>query len=471
MIGRKAPAPLQIAIRIAFFALVLLAAVSPRTGAQELRVDLAGVSAPIGGASAATPAGAVFSAAGVVSAAAPSSLASPSMGRVAAPVPALAPSAAGAASAARPAAPAAAAASRADAGASARSDGEAGRRNLAGPAALLERPASSGPGRAAPVIAPLSSADGPLSAEADREGAQRDFSALLGERLADGKGADAAPVAETASSPSGTRLAARGRAAAGFIVGVPAVLALGLHPDLHAVLHPSLAAWHAISQAGNVAGNLASMVSPLFLIRGTLRGESTPKSRTIIGASAALGLGLLMAYLSASTPDVAWSGVQNLFVAITMAVSLAIGWVPRKVRGKELKETALITAAALAASVAAYFAIAVALPGLLAAVFSAAVLSKGALAVQVGTYLMFLWQFLPDTFKVLRGHAPKGFTPGFSLLYFAASVGMMIWALPGAFVFHDAHNAYYRLLFGYNSISALASFISFWSARRHAKLG
>lgn len=483
MIGRQKPSRLEKAFCLGVSALVLLAAVFPgRSAAQEIRVERVAFTAPVGGAAAAAPSGALFSGAGFVSGAAPSLPApAPVLGAVPS---ALAPSAAGApALAALRLAPAAAAGvsrtQAAAAAAEAAAKPAAPERDAARKAGtdssseLHAGPATNTARRASPALeaAPRANAavaDGPRSAENEREEAQRDFSALLGERLAEGKGEAASP--ETAAhGPAalavGNGLApARPGRGARLLSGVPAVLALGA-PGVLALAHPSVAAWHVLSQAGYVAGNVGAAIFPLVQIYQTFHGKSTPRSRAIIGAAASLALGLISAPLLHKS---LW-GVQNVFGGITLLVPLFLGFIKGRVRGSGLKETALISAAALAVSVAAYFGAAAALPGLLAAVFSAAVIAKITLVVQLATSAMFLWMFLPDVVKVLRGKAAGGFSPGFNLMFFLSAVGSMVWALPSAWIFADAHQGTYRMIFAVNAIYALASFVSFWFARRESK--
>jgi uncharacterized protein with PQ loop repeat len=222
-----------------------------------------------------------------------------------------------------------------------------------------------------------------------------------------------------------------------------------------------------LSQAGYVAGNVGAAVFPLVQIYETFHGKSTPKARAIVGAAASLALGLISAPILHKT---LW-GVQNIFGGLTLLVPLLIGGLAGRVRGRGLKETALITAAALAVSAVAYFAVAATLPGLLAAAFSAAAVAKIALVVQFTTSAMFLWMFLPDVVKVLRGKAAGGFSPGFNLMFFLSALGSMVWAVPSAWIFDDALQGTYRMIFIVNAIYALASFLSFWFARREAKPG
>ena len=454
MIGKKAPSRPGKAMSFAASALILLAAAfSSEAAAQQAGIERVGVSAPMGGVAVAAPIGAVNAGGALAFGGAPS------LSFAALPAP-LAPSAVAAAAvpAERPATALAETPSQPTAltaGLAASGQGAAPRSG-----AIFSRQTT--PLQTAPLA---SAADGPRSSEMDRDGAQRDFSALLGERLAEGKEAAAATVLETASSTAGARLAAPRRAGARFfaaIPAVPAVLALGFHPSLHALLHPSVATWHMISHAGDVVGNVGCAIFPLIQIYETFHGKSTPKYRAIVGAAASLGLGLISAPLA---HQLLW-GLQNIFGGITLLVPLLIGGLAARVRGNGIKETALIAAAAMAVSVGAYFLAVAAVPGLLAAAFSAGSVSNIALGIQIATSAMFVWMFLPEAVRVVRGRSTDGFSQGFTLVYMISSLASMVWALPSAWIFDDAHQLSYRLIFGVNTIYALTSFISYWHGRR-----
>ncbi|MFI5351041.1 MAG: hypothetical protein ACHQ2Z_15970 [Elusimicrobiota bacterium] len=447
MIGRKAASGLGKAIFLAVSALVLSTGMLSRAAAQEARIDRVGVSAPVGGIAAAMPVGAPLSGIDGGFLAMPSAFASPSIHLSAPAVPALALSAVAAApSALAPQTDGASAASPAV-------------RPAASPSAL---PASG------LISAPLAAADEnrSRSAETERSGAERDFSALIGESLAEGKGGAPLSVAATEVSVSGARLSPAARTGASFLAVVPAAL-LAFHPSFHAAAQQSPAVWHMISQAGNVVGNLGCAIFPLVQIYETFHGKSTPKSRAILGAVASLGLGLISAPIM---HDALW-GFQNIFGGMTLLVPLLIGGLAARARGNGLKQTALIAAGAAAVSIGVYFALAAALPGLLAAVLSAAAIGKLTLGVQIATSAMFVLMYLPEAIRGLRGKSTKGFSQGFTLVYFISSAASMVWALPAAWILHDPHQLSYRLIFGVNTIYATTSFISYWVARRRAKAG
>ena len=445
MIGRQAASGLRKAILLAVSTLFLSTAMFSWAVAQEVRIDRVAVSVPLGEIAAAMPAGTPLSGIGGGFLIMPSAFASPSIHLSAPAVPALAPSAVAAAP-------------------SALAPGT----DEASTASPLIRSAASPSARSASALIPepLAAADKDRSrsAETDRGGAERDFSALIGERLAEGKGDAPLSVAATAASVPGARLSPAARTGAGLLAVVPAAL-LAFHPPLQGLLHQSPAVWHAISQAGNVVGNVGCAIFPLVQIYETFRGKSTPKSRAILGAAASLGLGLFNAPLLHSA---LW-GFQNIFGGITLLVPLLIGGLAARVRGNGLKETALIAAGAAAVSIGVYCALAATLPALLAAVLSAAAIPKLALGVQVATSAMFILMYLPEAIRGLRGKATNGFSQGFTLVYFVSSAASMVWALPSAWILHDAHQLSYRLIFGVNTIYATTSFISYWVARRRAK--
>ncbi|MFI5360800.1 MAG: hypothetical protein ACHQ49_02425 [Elusimicrobiota bacterium] len=457
MIKRPAPALLRKIMGLAAASFILLAAAFlPETAAQELRVERVAVAVSVGGAAAAGVSFAGAQGGGLFSAAA-TSLAAPNY------VPAPSAAASALAPAAALAMPGAAFLPAASAPASAAA-AEPSSEDSAGPSAR-------GPSGAARDIAASlpASADARPAAETDRADAEREFSALLGEKIVGGRGsvaaADAGAAPSLAPRRRDGRLGAPSRFAAGYAAAVPAVLALGAHPALLAALQPSAAAWHAIGQASYVVGNVGFAVFPLIQIYETFHGKSTPKARAIIGAAASFALGLIVA----PALHKALFGLQNIFGGAALLVPLLIRGLASRTRGRGLKETALITAAAAAVAVGAYFAAAAIVPGLLAAAFSAAATAKLVFAVQTATSAMYLWMFAPDAVKILRGRAADGFTPGFSLVYCLSAVAMAIWAAPSAWLFDDANQGTYRMIFALNAIDAAVSFLSFQSARRAAK--
>ncbi|HXS99912.1 MAG TPA: hypothetical protein VN915_04515 [Elusimicrobiota bacterium] len=441
----------------------LLSLTAAFSAAQEIRVERVSFSAPVAGAAAAAPLGAPALSGGMTLAASPSLLAAPPRG--AAPS-AAAPAAAPEAAEARQVIQAASASAEAHLAIQAAA--------ASSKAAMPAPTASATPKEALPMVeSPLLSpaaetraapaAGAPAASEMDRDAADRQWAALLGERLVQGRGDVAAPAASTVengspSAAASARLSAPSRAR--WLSAAPAVAAAALP----AAFRLSGAQWHVLSMGGYVAGNVGAAMFPLVQIYQALHGKSTPRSRAIIAAAASFALGLVCAPILHKW---LW-GVQNIFGGVTLLVPLAAGALKGTGMGP-LKATALISAAALAVSAAIYFAAAAAVPALLGAMFSAAVISKVALVTQFATSAMFLWMFLPDVVKVLRGQAAGGFSPGFNLMFFLSALGCMIWAVPSAWIYSGADQNTYRLIFGVNSIYAAVSFASFWLARREAK--
>ncbi len=439
MIARTAPRRYERLLRFAIAVFLFLAEAPRGATAQEFQIDRVDMAAPLGGsAAAARPGAPALAFSGALLGGAPS-LSAPSVQPRAVAAAALSPGAVSARSAPKiiPAAAATAAAAP-----NQETDRQTGADSTAAP---RSRSAEVTPRRAAaaPEDFPLltAAAEGPLSAEDEHARAEKSFSTLIGERLAPAR--------------------------AGAVALAPAVFALGLHPGIQAAIQPSLASWHALSQAGYVAGNAGAAIFPLVQIYQTFHGKSTPKNRALVGAAASLALGLISAPILHKS---LW-GIQNIFGGLTLLAPLLIGRFAGRARGNGLKETALIAAASLAVAAAAYFTVVPALPNLLAAAFSAAAVAKIALAVQMATSAMFLWMFLPDVVKVLRGKTADGFSPGFNLMFFLSSAGSMLWALPSAWISAGAHQDTYRVIFAVNTIYALASFLSFRFARRETKQG
>ncbi|MFI5360799.1 MAG: hypothetical protein ACHQ49_02420 [Elusimicrobiota bacterium] len=458
MIGKKAATRLHKAFLLALSAFVALAAASAGgAAAQEMRVERVGVSAPVGGTAASVAAalpGAAGSFFGAPSLFAPPRTAPSAV--TAAPVPAALPLPAAALSSPRSAAaPATSAESE-----SPRNDGTGRVGRDAPSAGVLLR---SAPDRA---LAFAAAADAPRAGETDRAGAERDFSALLGERLAAGEGS-AVPTGLDARSipsarPASSRLSAPIRYGAGIAAAVPAVLAIGLHAAAPTVLHLTAAHWHSISNVGYVIGNAGSSIFPLFEIYEALRGKKAPKFRAILGAVASLALGLINAPVLHKT----FWGLQNVFGGVTLLVPLLIAARSGRVRGRGFRETGWIATGAVAVAAVLTIAAAAAVPSLLAALFTAAAVGKITLGIQIATSAMFLWMFLPDAVKALRGRAAGGFSRGFSLMFLVSSLGFMLWTLPSAWLFSDPHQGMYRMIFGVNAIYVATSYLSCLSAGR-----
>jgi hypothetical protein len=453
VIGRKPPSRLGRALGLAVYALALFAS-APIAQAQSFRVERVGFSAPVGGqaaAAAALPPAASLSGAGVTLSASPALLSAPSLSAFAAPS-AVLPAALPAAAPAPATSPAEAPAARAAAPPLAIGESPASRAEPPSAAAAFSGAARRERSATAPAAGERRSSEG------ERDSAARDFSALTGERLIAGAPDVSGPpvaAAGAAAAPAPRLAPSKGARA---LVALPAALALGLP-----AFHPGIAGWHALSQAGYVAGNAGAAIFPLVQIYETYHGKTTPRSRAIVGAVASLALGLICAPVLRKA---LW-GVQNVFGGVTLLVPLLMR--VRSSPGGGFKATAAIALAAAALSAGIYFAAAAAVPAALSALFSAAAVAKIVTAVQFATSAMFLWMFLPDAVKVLRGKAAGGFSPGFNLTFFLSAVGSMVWAVPSAWIYSGADQNTYRLIFAVNAIYALTSFLSFWFARREAK--
>ena len=112
-------------------------------------------------------------------------------------------------------------------------------------------------------------------------------------------------------------------------------------------------------------------------------------------------------------------------------------------RKKSLIATAVTSVVALAAAAAMYYGAAAVIPAALAAAFGAAAIANVTFGIMAATGGAFFLLFLPDIISIMRGRAPTGFTPGFSLLFLLASLGFVVWtghlawiAAPGSPVCH-----------------------------------
>ncbi len=318
-------------------------------------------------------------------------------------------------------------------------------------------------GAAAPTLAPRLNAPAQARAarggEYARESADAAFVSLTGERLIAVRGKIRDSATPLVAPAAGARLAPRASPRSRLSAALPAILAAGLP-----ALHPSPSGWQFLSDAGYLVGNVGAAIFPLVQIHDTYRtGKAAPRARAIVGAAASLALGLV----SATILHKALWGIQNVFGGLCLLAPLLIG--ARRARGGALAKTALLALTAAGLGAAIYAAAAATIPAALGAALSAPAVSRIATLVQSATSAMFLWMFLPDTVKALRGRAAGGFSPGFNLMFFVSSLGSMLWAAPAAWIAAGPDQLTYRMIFAVNAVYALASFLSFRLARRAPK--
>ena len=226
-----------------------------------------------------------------------------------------------------------------------------------------------------------------------------------------------------------------------------------------------------LGQAGYWIGNFLAFLFSIPQIHKTFKdgdAKGTPAWRAAVFAAA----GLLLGLVSATVADKAFWGIQNVFGAVSMlAVYPAAWWLREGAKVRPLVGTAVVTLAALAASVGLYYRAAAIVPALLAHWMSAAAISQAMLWIQVATGALYFLLFLPDMISVARGQAPKSFTPLLSLAFFAASAGFVVWTVQAALaaVPGSPQQMQFLIYAGLNAAYAVVSFASYYFARKAAR--
>ena len=358
----------------------------------------------------------------------------------------------------------------------------------AGPfAALKALVAGSAPaapeGPAAKGAAKTSVAGAALPAEI-AGGDAKDFADAEFRRL--GAGADAAvsgaaPVAAPAPKSWKRRLGLTvGSLAAGGVLAVAnkGSEAAGAIPASVADAANVSAFTQIFGQAGYWVGNALAFIFPIpevhKAIKGGKVGVQTWRAGILVSASLALGL------VNATVAGMPFWGIQNIFAATVMLMAWpAARWGKKTAEAGKLdgKKTAAATIATVALSLgisaAVYYAAAAVIPAALGAAFGAAAVGSitlGIMAVTGGAYFLL---FLPDIISIMRGQAPKGFTPGFSLLFLLASVGFVVWTGQQAWLAEpgSSQRAQFGLYAALNAAYVVVSGASWWIGRRQPKIG
>jgi hypothetical protein len=354
-------------------------------------------------------------------------------------------------------------------------------------AAVSDAPVAGGAKSPAGAKTPVKPGEAKALPAETAGGDAKDFADAEFRRL--GAEADASVSGETpavAAAPEGKNW--RRRLSLGvatiFGGGALAVATSGSHAAgiIPAVSGPSAPALSAVGnflgQAGYYAGNVLAFAFPMAeLLKSVKNGKvGAAKWRVGVLVAASLALGLI----SAPVGGLWFWGVQNTFgAAVILASWPAARWGRKAAEnspggaltpGKRYAITAAAVAASLGAAAALYFAAAAVVPAALAAWIGAAGVGTLLLAIQAITGGAYFLLFLPDIISIMRGQAPKGFTPGFSLLFGLASLSFVVWtghlawitaagAARSQFIVYAVLNAAYVLVAG----------ASWWIARRPAK--
>lgn len=355
--------------------------------------------------------------------------------------------------------------------------------------ALLSRSAPAAPDRAIVPGAAETAAKPVDAAELPAEAAggdAKDFADAAFRRLQDEAGASASgavaadvPAVEAKSWKRRLGLTAASLAAGGTLaVANSRTSAAGMVPLTVPDATPLAAIGQYLGQAGYWVGNALAFVFPIPEVFKAIQGGKVgaPAWRAGILVTASLALGLV----NATVAGMPFWGIQNTFAAAAMLMAWPAARWGRKAAGgdaqglskkRTLIATAVASVIALAAATALYFGAAAVVPAALAAAFGAAAIANVTFGIMAATGGAFFLLFLPDIISIVRGQAPKGFTPGFSLLFLLASLGFVVWTGHLAWIAEPGspQAAQYGLYAALNAAYVLVSGASWWIGRRAAK--
>ncbi|MDP3542182.1 MAG: hypothetical protein Q8T11_06880 [Elusimicrobiota bacterium] len=355
--------------------------------------------------------------------------------------------------------------------------------------ALMSRPAPAVPDRAATPGAAKTPAKSVDAAALPAEAAGVDakgFADAAFRRLQDESGASASgavralvPAAEGKSWKRRLGLTAASLAAGGTLaVANSGSKAAGMVPLNVPDATPLAAIGQYLGQAGYWVGNALAFVFPIpevfKAIQGGKVGAPTWRAGVLVTASLALGL------VNATVAGMPFWGIQNTFAAAAMLMAWPAARWGKKAAGADAQglskkrtfiATAVTSVIALAAATALYYGAAAVVPAALAAAFGAAAIANVTFGIMAATGGAFFLLFLPDIISIVRGQAPKGFTPGFSLLFLLASLGFVVWTGHLAWIAEPGspQAAQYGLYAALNAAYVLVSGASWWVGRRAAK--
>jgi len=362
----------------------------------------------------------------------------------------------------------------------------------AGPLAALKAfvsgapAAPSVPGAPGAARAPVKPGEQGLPAEAsgaDAKGfADAAFRRLQSEASASASGDVPAVVAGPASRNWKQRLGAAAATLAvggGMAVANSGTHAAGVLPPVTSASGPSFSViGQYLGQAGYWMGNALAFVFPIPEVYKAISGGkvAVPAWRAGILVSASLALGLV----NATVAGMPLWGIQNIFAASVMLLAWpAARWGKSAAKGdpagpgkkKSMAATVVTVGVALALAAGGYYAAAAVVPAALALTFGAASIGGITLGIMATTGGAFFLLFLPDIISIVRGKAPHGFTPGFSLMFLLASLGFVVWTGHLAWIAEagSPQRAQFGLYAALNAAYVLVSGASWWVGRRAAK--
>ncbi len=354
---------------------------------------------------------------------------------------------------------------------------------ISGPAPVTpDRPSLPSLGSAK---APAKGAEAVLPADATA-GDAKDFADAAFRRLQGEAGASASGAAPAVAAAPGTRSWKQRLGLAAVSVAAGGALALphgGTHaagalPPVDVASGANLSAiGQYLGQAGYWIGNALAFVFPIPEVYKAIKGGkvAVPAWRAGILVTASLALGLVNATVS----GMPFWGIQNTFAAAAMLLAWPAAKWGKKAAGeagalsgkKSAVATVVTSLVALAAAAAMYYGAAAVVPAALAAMFGAAAVANVTFGIMAATGGAFFLLFLPDIISIVRGRAPHGFTPGFSLLFLLASLGFVVWTGHLAWIAEPGspQAAQYGLYAALNAAYVLVSGASWWIGRRAAK--
>lgn len=203
-------------------------------------------------------------------------------------------------------------------------------------------------------------------------------------------------------------------------------------------------AWGWVATAGYWAGNLVAAVFPFAQIYETLKTGET-KNLPVSGLLVGFGASLLLAMNAVAHGAALW-GVQNLVSGLGLLAIPLLKWAlssaPMRARLQKLgavRGTLLLGGVIAALSYLLYFAAAGWVPlwipqlDVLVGQLTGGLLQSATLAAQALAVAGFTYLFLPFMAQIQRRRSAAGISSGFVGMFFASSVGMLAWALHGAF--------------------------------------
>jgi|CXWL01.1.fsa_nt_gi hypothetical protein len=286
-------------------------------------------------------------------------------------------------------------------------------------------------------------------------------------------------VAEPSAAPAASAKTSNWKRSAGLAAAALVAGGVALAPAVPQAADgvsslPSASSLFAfLGEAGSWIGNGLAFALPVPEIFKAIKAGrvKTPVWRTGVLIAANLALGMV----NAAVAGIWLWGLQNTVVAAAMVLIWpAARWsrmIPGTSRTRALWGTVATAAVSLAIGAALYFAAAALVPGALTAWLGAVGVANLLVYVQAAAGAGYILVFAPDILSIVRGKAPDGFTPGFSLLFMLGSLGFLMWGGHLAWIAEagSADRAKWLINVGLNIVYLLVSGASWWLTRRQAR--